>query len=319
MQRQPIRIFLRRAIAFASIQIALVAIVFLALASTDRLPAPRLAGNESFDAKLIFLRAHPDRLAARTLLAGSSLTLNDLVGTELERELPDVAPVLNVGTWDERIRETRGRVHELERWTQPRTIIVVTAPPVFTAGDAPRPFPDAARVTEVLRGRSLLTAYLRAPGPRHYLREALVGGVRNSGDPFLSVDFDRTGSVMLRTPYPPVNLERWNGQPASLHLDPAEYAALAEFADELAREGRQLICIEAPIRADRAKELRDFLMAHRQRLEEVRAAHPFSYLPIPEEVSFEVDEFADWLHLNERGARRFTQAIADELRSHVTP
>jgi hypothetical protein len=314
-----VRKFARRVVGFTALQVAIAAVLISGAFWLDRFPPPRLTGNRSFDEKILFLRKHPERLAARTLIAGSSLSLAAILGEDIEKAVPEAGPVLNVGVWGERMIYTRSRVQELRRWIRPDVVIVGLAPPAFTRDEPDFGLPDPPQLERVLRAGPLLPAYLHAASPLYYVREALFREADDHGNPYLALAFDRTGSAPLRVrPGDEARFGRLRG-PSTTELDPRQYEALTGLADDVARDGAQLVVVELPIRPDvtARQDLREYFERHRQSVAAALSKTSARQLTLGDGLDLTSEDFADWLHLGESGAEKLTRALANDLRQIV--
>jgi hypothetical protein len=311
--------------------LVLVAAFLLIARGQDRLAAPPLTGNQSFDEKVVWLREHGG-LDCDVLAVGSSMTLNNLDSATLARNLPEGWRFRNAAAWGLKIKNTRAEVEFMLKHGRPKAVIVVSSYMDFlrepaTAGPLDE---DEVRPEKALFFKEDEVASLAQDGnywlsvAQHfdlsfYVKNyARIKRMRTSNQKFNSCMFDAGGSVPLAPIKPEGNAFRWGKKVDLAGIDAKEYLELAALASWLQTYGVRLIFVQPPIRSAAASaETPEDLRWHWRRIDEILSAHGFRFVNFHEKLRLSDAYFADYSHLNATGAAVFSQALADEYATEL--
>jgi hypothetical protein len=266
-----------------------------------------------FDEKIRFLRNSPTK-NCDLLVIGSSMALNNIDSEALLKHLPGTQ-VLNSGAWNMKIGQTRAALECLLRVYRPRTVLFLCGPMDFYLTEFPSQFFDAGEVTQFVSGRSWsVPVLLRHFDLQYYVKWSFkIAQSRSSRNEYLSVMFDPSGSLPLEISYPNINWRRWNLKVSPEEVDPTQYDELARIADLVRDRGMNLICIQPPMR--RGSVLVESIAAvddHWSRIEKILARRGFRFWNL-NDIGLSDDYFADYSHLNYKGAPIFSEIVGRRL------
>lgn len=306
------------AVAFA-MSLAVIAVVLAAAHSFGVLPPAPLTGNLSFDEKALFVRnALPYEYPI--VAAGSSMTLNNLSTDALAAGLPGHPRILNIGAWNMKIGDTRRWLAHVMRSTHPKVVITVTGLMDFypqehwLSGGEPQLDAYLTRIPYgwfIARNLSLIYYVQHAP---------IIARDRRSRKTYDSLAFDSGGAVPLEVEYPAIDQTRWNEVPKPELLDEEQYQQFSLMSRDLSSQGVQLIVAQAPLRK---RVLADGRLAavevHWRRLESILAKQGHRFINLGKNLDFDDSYFADYSHLNYRGAVIFSSELAGRISTMSTP
>jgi len=139
---------------------------------------------------------------------------------------------------------------------------------------------------------------------------------RTSRRAYSSLDFDRDGGVPLDMDFPNVDLTRWNYVFRYDSMDDGQYNALDRMAAELKSNGVSLVCVFPPTRrAGRVRENAAEAEKYRSRVADILEKNGQTLINLDTTLDLDDSHFADYIHLNARGAQAFSQALGRDLAS----
>jgi hypothetical protein len=303
--------------AFTGLAVLAIPASFFCWANTQgRLVAPALSGNVCFDEKLRFLRNRPSK-ECDVLVIGSSMALNNLDSEAMLKHLPQGTQVLNAGAWNMKIGQTRALLESLLRIYRPRIVIFVCGPMDFYLTPFPAQFFDPSEVVQFINGRSWwLPVLMHHFDLQYYVNWSFkIRRSRSSRDEYLSVMFDRWGSIPLEISYPKINWRRWNLKVEPEQMDPTQYDELARVADLARNRGLNLICVQPPMRQGSVPaSATSVIDEHWRKMEKILAGRGF-HLWNFSEIGLSDDYFCDYSHLNNKGAPIFSEMVGRKIAS----
>ncbi len=299
--------------SFCGVWLLLIGVLYGAQLAGILPPVP-LTASISFNEKAMFVRK---ALHSRydIVAAGSSLTLNNLMAGVLADEMPDHPRVLNIGAWSMKIRDTRRWLGDVLPYARPKSVILVTGIVDFYPQESWWLNVSDKEIGTFLSDSrySQLLEFVRTFSLQYYAgswRE--IRANRRSRANYDSLAFDRTGSVPLELYYPNVDLARWD---AFLRTDmPSEeqYAQLGLLAKELGGHGIDLIAVQAPVRRRTLIAGQIALDRHGRRVANIIDQSGQKFIDL-HALDFDDSFFADYEHLNAKGALAFTRELGHRL------
>jgi hypothetical protein len=277
------------------------------------LPPIPLTDSIVFNEKAMFVRgALHERYDI--VAAGSSMTLNNLAADVLTEEMPDHPRILNIGAWNMKISDTRRWLEDVLRYTHPKTIIAVTgmmdfysqAPWLNITDEEIQTFLSDSRTPRLLEFLGHFSLQYYADNWRG-MRTS-----RHSRADYNSLAFDRSGSVPLEVYYPNVDSTRWGEVPKAALVSDEEYAQLAMLAKELRGQGIGLVLVQAPLRRRALIAGGAELDRHWHRLETIMDQSEQKFIDL-HALDYDDSHFADYSHLNAKGALAFTRELGHRL------
>lgn len=298
-------------IAFLSSVFAVLMLLWTALTSLDSaglLPPPQLTNNFCADVKLEFLRKHP--IESPTVLAvGSSVTLRTLDGRAIQQASDDHRMPLNSAFCGLKINQTVFTAeYFLSRFPTIRDVVTIVAPQDLTECwfTPSRVFNPDDVDDYVFRRRWPFPLYLSYFDPLVLIKNVMILRAMKIGTmPLDAIKFDRYGSAPLYTAKNRPDLVYGPLPP----LDPACFSALRGFARELAKSGRRLVIVSAPVNPEWKKLYDpDGSILHRLAagIQTALAGTTSIFWDADSAVSIPRPAFTDAIHLHWPAAKRFS-------------
>jgi hypothetical protein len=278
------------------------------------LPPLPLTGSISFDEKAAFVR---DALSGQhdVIVAGSSMALNNFASDVFSEEMPGHPAVLDIGAWSMKIADTRRWLNRVLQYQQPRRVILLTAPMDFYAPDGWLNNVSDHDLDAFFSNSALSFAlFMRRFSADYYETNwNTMRDVRFDRSRYDSLQFDGGGSVPLEVYYPHIDQTRWDEVTDGGLLRDDQYEELGLLAEELRSHGIELIVARAPMRK-RARDMAHVVLErHWQRVHEAVTGAGQSLWDAGYEIDFDDDWFADYSHLNAKGAAAFTRLLIRHL------
>jgi hypothetical protein len=278
-------------------------------------PAP-LTAEVSFNEKAQFIRSMDGR-NFDIIAAGSSLAVNDLTSDVLLEEIPSHPSLINIAAFGLRVSETRLWLnHVMRRFGNPKLVVTILSPQDFQAEsgwyEPADPFLDG-----YLAGKFQPSLYFDNFSLVTFMNLSWhMKQDRTSRRAYSSLDFDRDGGVPLDMGFPNVDISRWNYVFHYSMMDDGQYKALDRMAGELKSNGISLVCVFPPTRrAGRARENAVEAEKYRSRVAEILKKNGQTLINLDITLDLDDSHFADYIHLNARGAQAVSQALGRDLAS----
>jgi hypothetical protein len=269
-------------------------------------PLP-FSGNLCLDEKVKLVRSVA-RNGCGLLIAGSSMALNNFASEPVLQQHPEGARLLNIGAWGMKIKETREWISYVLKVTKPSEVILVVGPMDFYGASH---INLKNEVIGFLEGHSYPTYMLRNFDLLYYATSYFsIPRARRKRDHYQSLAFDRWGGLPLDVQYPNVDPVRWNAKIRPDQFDDVQYRELERLAADLQRAGIVLYCVQAPLRSGSIPPEDE--AAAQQHWSKVAAAvsrHGQHFINMHEHLHLDDTAYADYSHLNAKGARLFTEAF----------
>jgi hypothetical protein len=280
-----------------------------------RLAPPPLTGNMCLDEKARLVRALASE-GCDVLVAGSSMALNNIASEPLVQQLPRGARLLNIGAWGMKISETREWIEHVRAITKPTYIVLVVGPMDFYSGYANSQNTFQEDVRGFLRGAPYALYIARHFDIVYYLSSYFsIDRARRNRDHYQSLAFDAWGGLPLNVHYPAVDPVRWNQKVVPELFNDAQYNELRLLASTLRKAGVTLYCVQPPLRKSSiAPGTRPEVESHWNRIARILAEEGQQFLNLHNELELDDAFYADYSHLNARGATIFTNAFAQKVR-----
>ena len=281
----------------------------------DLPPAP-LTSELFFNEKAQFVRDHRGQIFD-IMIAGSSLSVNDLSSDAFLEEIPNHPSMINIAVFGTRISETRLWLnHVIRSFGKPKLVVICLSPLDFQPEKGW--YAPADRFLDgYLGGRFQPALYfenfslLNFTDLMRHIKED-----RTTRRWYSSLDFDSDGGVPLDMNYPKVELDRWNYVPRYDQIEERQYNELNRLAADLKSSGISLVCVLAPTRrADRTRENTLLADKYESRVTEILEKNGQTLLDLDSTLDLDDSHFADYIHLNARGAQAFSQVLGRDLAS----
>jgi hypothetical protein len=283
--------------------------------SQGRLVAPAFTGNVSFDEKVRFLRNSSSK-QCDVLVVGSSMALSNLESQTMLKHLPKGTRLLNVGAWSIKVGHIRAMLECLLGVYRPDRIILVCGLMDFYRDPRPSQFFDAGEVTQFIDGSPYWLSVWRHFDLQYYVKWSFkISQDRSTRRDYYSLMFDACGAVPLDISFPEINPRRWNRKVEPEQLDPSQYEELGRLADVVRSKGLRLICVQSPLRQGSTPVGATAAVdEHWRRMDEILRSRGFHLFNL-NAIGLSDEYFADYSHLNEKGALIFSELVGRELDS----
>jgi hypothetical protein len=278
--------------------------------SQGRLVAPAITGNVCFDEKVRFLRNSPSK-QCDVLVVGSSMAVANIESQTMLKHLPQGTRLLNAGAWNMKVGHTRAMLECLLGVYRPDRIILVCGLMDFYRDPRPSQFFDASEVTQFIHGSSYWLAVLRHFDLQYYVKWSFsILQHRSTRKDYESVMFDAWGGIPYDIFFPNVDQRRWNQKVDPAQVDPRQYEELGRLADLVRSRGLRLICVQPPLRHGAIPiGAAAGVDEHWRRMEEILRSRGFHLCNFQKAMTLNDDYFADYSHLNEKGAVIFSDIV----------
>jgi hypothetical protein len=184
----------------------------------------------------------------------------------------------------------------------------------FYSTPFPAQFFDSSEVVHFINGSFWIPVFLRHFDLEYYIdwSSKLVQS-RISRTDYLSLLFDPWGSIPLEISFPKVDWRRWNLKVDPKEMDPSQYDELGLIADSVQTGGMELVCIQPPMKHGSVPpEATAAVDEHWRHMETILARHGFHLWNLSN-IGLSDEYFADYSHLNCKGAPIFSEKVSRDL------
>ncbi len=277
-------------------------------------PAP-ITNRISFDAKLKFIRDNINPNDIDTIIVGSSIGMNNVIGSILEKNSKVVKHALNLSVYEATALEAQ-QILELSSAFPNLKRIIYSA----QYSDFPHPYTyknyDSSKLRRYIRHELSTVTYLKlifkACNNLLFCYERANKWNREHQDPtkFTSLIFDHTASVPLKIYRGAKVGARWYApHPGIMH--PKSFEALYEMAKDAKAKGVKFYLAHQPYRPElykKYKSVRDAIDYFDKKA--TQALKDNGKLIKLQSVPLKDSDFADRTHLNDKGSLIITKEIA---------
>ncbi|NVN89337.1 MAG: hypothetical protein HXX11_01925 [Desulfuromonadales bacterium] len=277
---------------------------------------PTITNSLSFDAKIKFLRQNRHLFDSRTVIAGSSMCLNNIDADFLRRTVSEAGPLVNLGAWGLQLDETRYFLgFFLEHAPRVRTVVLIGQAVDFGESRAEQFF-NRSEVWSYITGQESILQSIK-----HF---NLLKAIKNwqsydqlnrTHRQYEGLLFDETGTALLDISPTERKKRRWDSYGLSPVVNKDALGDLEKLCKEMRGKGLRFIFVIPPVRQEyrqHAESLR-ILTAFKQRTSEILARNGGQFVDGDEKLALQDDCFIDMMHLNQRGARRVAELLAPLL------
>jgi len=251
------------------------------------------------------------------LVIGSSMALFNLESQTILKHLPPGTRLLNAGSWNMKIGQTRAMLECLLRIYRPHTVILACGPMDFYTEYGPSQFFDLDEVTQFINGSPYWLSVLRHFDLQYYVKWSFkILQDRSTRKDYYSVMFDPWGGIPYDIYFPKVDPRRWNQKMDPTQIDRHQYEELARLANVAQSRGLRLICVQPPLRQGSIPPgAVTGVDEHWRHMEEILRGRGFHLCNLQKQMTLSDEYFADYSHLNEKGAVIFSEVVGREAGS----
>ena len=285
---------------------------------TKNFPPP-ITKRISFDAKLKFIREQIDPDKIDTIIVGSSIGLNNVIGSILEEDSKKVKHALNLSVYEATTLQVEQILELADAFPNLKRII-------YSAQYSD--FPHARRYDNY--HPSILKRYIRKELSPVALSKLLFDACNNipfckerekkwknehmQSDKFTYLGFDHTGSVPLKIYRKEKVGGRWYlPHPGIMHSE--SFNAVDRMAKDAYKKGIHFYIVHQPYRPElyrKHKSVRDALKYFDDKISTIMKKHHGTLIRL-QDLPLGDDQFADRTHLNDKGSAFVTKEIARQI------
>jgi len=271
--------------------------------------ALRLCGSIAYNEKIRYCM-NSDWRKADVILLGSSMTLNNIDSVYLEKRL-GVSKLVNLGSYGLKMREVHMITESILKVCNPRSFIISSNTMDFYKNSNPL-LNDERQIAPLIRGHYTFSDYLRSWDANYYWSQSKdYNSKKKSNLTYDSYHFDQCGGVLLNVPKQNRLAFRENSHLQPELIDSLQYHELRQLAQGLHTKNILFLFVQTPQKP--TNRIDDGLLRpHWDKCKEIVESTGGIYINL-DKVSIPANEFCDYSHLNYRGARILTSAVADSL------
>ena len=302
-------------------QIFILAIVFLLIFTfRSELPAPSISSSISFNEKARWLRKYGiSQNSCDILVIGSSIGLNNIDTEAVTKALRNKS-IINVSSWGLALPDSAKLLSILAPLCKPKLIIYVAYHTDFKG--QPDKTINWAVFSSYLNGRSELITYISSPKIYFYITTFFwLRNIRiKKNSIYASLDFTKTGSVMLNSEYFEVDQNRWDGwninngdnilNASDVQLGLKSLSLIEEIAKQ---HGARLMAIKTPLRKKYDGSATNLLSDLWYKVEQSVLNAGGIFINVGLHSKFDDSFFADFVHLNKDGAKNVSDIITQDI------
>ncbi len=277
-------------------------------------PIP-ITNRISFDAKLKFIRDYIDPNSVDTIVVGSSIGMNNVIGSILEKNSNVVRKVLNLSVYEATTLEAEQILELSSAFPNLKRVVYSTQ-----YSDFPHPYRyenyDPHTLRKYIRDELSILGYLKLLFkacnnlPFCYERAQKWENKHQDPDKFTSLIFDDSASVQLKIYRGKEVGSRWYApHPGIMHGE--SFAAVERLAKKFKKRGIHFYLAHQPYRVElykKYKKVRDAIDYFDKKC--ISAIADNGDLIKLQRVPLKNSDFADRTHLNDKGSSIITKEIA---------
>lgn len=304
------RLYLWRMLLLFIVGVSAAGASLIVLSRSGQLAAPLVSDSFSFNEKLAFLKRNPVKHAT-ILCVGSSLAVNNLDSSVFVQKLGVGSSYINAAAFGMKIGHTSHLLIDYLPRYRPGFVILPMGLVDFVSDKRKSDYFDLKEIGKYLDGRPDWLEVCLRPDLRYFFGHARdLTRTRSDRSAYTSLCFDNWGGVPLEVSGTRIDPERWKGSIGPKSINPAQYDELRGMCLRVAEAGAVLICVRTPQRADSiGPEIKDGVEAHWRRVGEIAESSGMTYVDLHSSLPLDDDEYADYSHLNSKGAKRVSEAL----------
>ena len=282
---------------------------------SKKYPLP-ITNRISFDAKLKFIREHIDSDAVDTIIVGSSIGLNNIQGTYLEKVSKKCNSVLNLSIYEATALQVEQLLELTDAFPNLKRIIYSAQYSDFPHIKVLKDY-DPKFLIKYIRNELNPIAYQalisRTCNNISFCmnREAQWDRKHMKSNKFEYLGFDTSGSVPLHIYGKDIVDHRWRlPQPGIMH--PKSFEAVYHMAKRAENKNIKFYLAHQPYRQplyDKYKKVRDAMAYFDKRINDI-FKQVKGKLIVLQDLHLNDDYFSDRTHLNDKGSIMTAEAIA---------
>jgi hypothetical protein len=304
-------LFIKRLIIFGFlflISISIVSLFWISINYPDvDLPAPNLSNSYSFNEKMLFMNGKNESKNLDVLAIGSSLALNNLHSLSVVKNF-GTENFINASSWGLDIKSNFQLLKILHEVYTPEKLIMVVNLVDFQSKDISIKY---KYLKEFLQTNHISAFHIRTFNLEYYFKNISYSNrVRNCKNDYDYLGFDAYGGVNLQSKNFNIDPIRWKGDSDLGELDFEQYLYMDSIASFCASNSIKLYVFQSPIRIGYYLNLDETekkkISSHQNTIQKMSDKYNL-IITSSSDSSWEDSLFVDELHLNESGAKFFTE------------
>ncbi len=275
---------------------------------------PNVSNSISFNAKMHFLKSKKADTAINVIAVGSSMTLNNIHSATIAASYD--TSYLNTASWGQSIIDDFRLIKIFTPLYKPKTIIITSNFMDFQN--------EWSKVKFDLLDSYLSKTYTKSGFDLRYniKNAAKLKEYRQNQSLYNYLNYDDHGGINLDAQKLTTDSLRWKGRPVNESpLDQTQYAYLDSISNFCTANNIDLIFVQSPLRIGYTAQMNEaqnlFLRKHVSRIDAILKNDNQQFINTLE-GNWPDDIFADYSHLNEKGAQVFTKRFLAEMRKRKT-
>ena len=299
-------------IFFSTLLFLILVLLILVILDFSEKPAPRFTPNFALNEKVRWLKVNGGN--CDILVIGSSMALGNIDGPHIKSALPNRS-ILNTGAWGLSLMDTLNLLQIIAPICKPKLIVLVMAQSDFSHSNTVQ---DWSQISRYLNHKRLEPefSYIYNMDGLYYLTSFLdrIGKKEMGNKIYDSLNFDETGGVVLDSTGLEIDYKKWNGflneaPLTKINMDNG-FKSLLKISGIASHCGSQLLIITTPIRRAAWKiQLENKIFQLWSDVSLWSMIHNVTYVNDSQSLDFDDSYFADYMHLNNKGARALTEDL----------
>jgi len=301
------RKFLKKIIAFFIVPI----IIILICVTIYGTSIPNLSNSLSFNDKMHFLKEKKLDTSLGILAVGSSMTLNNIHSKSIAKYLDSA--YVNSASWGQSIADDFKMIKILAPLYKPKTIIVTSNFMDFQNEWSKIKFD---RIEPYLSDTFTLTGF----DLRYNLKNAnKLQEFKQNKTLYDYLKYDKHGGINLNANHLKIDSLRWKGRViGDSKLDIIQYRYLDSISNFCNSKNIDLVFVQSPFRegfySKLKEEQKNYLNDHIQKVDSIVSLYNQQFIDTSSSRPWPDSLFADYSHLNAKGAQLFTSLFLDEIK-----
>lgn len=302
--------FLKKIIVFSIIPLVSILICVLIYG----ISIPNLSNSLSFNAKMLFIKEKKMSSNLKVLVVGSSISLNNIHSEAITKSFS--SEYLNTASWGQRIADDYKLIKIFEPRFKPETIIISSNYMDFQKEWSKLKFD---LIDSYLSDSNILTGFdLRY----NIINAKKLKEFRENNTLYDYLNYDVNGGINLEAKNLRIDSIRWKGKAIDeTLLDSNQYMYLDSISNFCKVNDISFVFVQGPLAENYYSNLNDtkkmYLNNHIQKVDSIIKRNNQHFIdtsnrPWPDEL------FADYAHLNKKGAQKFTKLFLDEIKKQKT-
>ena len=286
-------------------------LIFLSIwISIYGIPPPNLSSDISFNAKMLHIKERHLGGDITVIAIGSSMTLNNIHTPTITKYLGK--GYVSISSWGQNMEDDFYLLKIFGEYYKPKILLISSNYMDFTKYSKRIRFNQIGqylRYGNIVAYEGVGLNYCFRESKKHYQ-------MKHNKYAYSSLHYDDCGGVNLPTHNFVISDKRWAGAGISqFKLDPGQYSYLDSISRYCKAAGIKLVFAQSPYRYGYYSQLSEvessMLNAHKSKIDSILTNYGQSFID-SQKNRWDDSLFADYSHLNENGAKKFTEFFIEK-------